>query len=169
MELLIFRIQGQRYGIDLADLDEVLYMAAIKPLPGGPGFLAGILNLRGEPLPVLDLTHRLGLERLPPPIPAVDGSPFSPYPENTRLLVTNAEGRRFAAILDGWENLLNVSREQIEGGVVRAEKIPDWIDGIALEEAGMVQLIRIRQALTPKELDLLQKPAFKETGGPETI
>ncbi|HIJ26148.1 MAG TPA: hypothetical protein HPP79_10775, partial [Gammaproteobacteria bacterium] len=69
MEMLLFNIGGDTYGVELSDVDEVLHMPTLRPIPSAPSFLAGVLNLRGELVPVIDLVERLGQMRVTPPPP----------------------------------------------------------------------------------------------------
>lgn len=61
MQLLLFDLAGQRYAIPLAAVREVLRAVSIAPLPSAPAIVEGVVNLRGRPVPVLDLRRRLGI------------------------------------------------------------------------------------------------------------
>jgi purine-binding chemotaxis protein CheW len=58
--ILVFETAGQRFGLPLTAVREVLPMAAPTPVAGSPA-IEGVLNLRGTVLPVLDLRRYLGL------------------------------------------------------------------------------------------------------------
>lgn len=60
-EILIFEVAGQRYGAFLADVVEVLRAATISRLPKAPPVIAGVLNVRGTVVPVIDIRIRFGL------------------------------------------------------------------------------------------------------------
>lgn len=60
-DVLCVRLDGRRLGFRLKDVREVLPVADTTPLPHAPDVLLGLLNLRGQPVPVLDLRARLGL------------------------------------------------------------------------------------------------------------
>lgn len=57
--LLLMRHGTGRIAVDLAAVREVLRMVAVRPLPGAPGGVLGVMNLRGETIAVLDLEARL--------------------------------------------------------------------------------------------------------------
>ena len=63
IEILVFEINGQRFGIRAVDVVEVLRAATLTPLPTAPSLIEGLLNLRGRVVPVLDVRERLGLPR----------------------------------------------------------------------------------------------------------
>jgi purine-binding chemotaxis protein CheW len=57
--LIVVRLAGGDYALPADDVDEVLRMVALTPLPESPRWLAGMLNLRGAATPVVDLRLRL--------------------------------------------------------------------------------------------------------------
>ena len=66
--LLIVRHGNARVGIDLSAVREVVRMLYPSPLPGAPRGVCGVVNLRNEVIPVIDLEARLPADALPPGI-----------------------------------------------------------------------------------------------------
>jgi purine-binding chemotaxis protein CheW len=54
------RVGGQAYGVPVDSVVEVVRMVALSPIPGGPPWMAGLADLRGVAVPVVDLASRLG-------------------------------------------------------------------------------------------------------------
>ena len=84
---VIFRLAEQEYALPLERVGEVLRMVAITPLPEAPAWLAGVINLRGRVIPVIDLRLRLGL---PPRALGL----------NTPIIVVEHGGRQMGLIAD---------------------------------------------------------------------
>lgn len=61
VRLLVFTLRGGEYCIGIREVREVLRPEAITPVPKAPRFVAGVTNLRGEPVPVIDLGVLFGL------------------------------------------------------------------------------------------------------------
>lgn len=61
MKVLVFRIGADRYGLPLAGVKRVLPAVALKQIPLAPPFVAGLMDLHGEPVPVVDLSQLAGL------------------------------------------------------------------------------------------------------------
>ncbi len=59
--LLVFALEGLRLALPAPRVVEVLRAAALAPLPSAPAAVTGLLDLRGVPVPVLDLRGKLGL------------------------------------------------------------------------------------------------------------
>ena len=74
---VIFRVESGYYALPLERVVEVLRMVSVRPVPDGPAWLAGVINLRGRVLPIMDLRARLGL-------------PPQPVRLETRIIVTDA-------------------------------------------------------------------------------
>jgi purine-binding chemotaxis protein CheW len=70
-EMLVCRLHDERYAIELALLSAVQAAQGLTPIPGTPAFVAGMLNVRGTVVTVLDLARGLGLTGAPPPGDAI--------------------------------------------------------------------------------------------------
>lgn len=101
VRVLVVRVGDARMGFLLEGLDVVVPMAALTPLPEAPQWVVGLLNLRGEMIPILDVLGRV--ERLAR-APLV--SDF--------IIVCSTEGRRIGLVVQEVEQLLEVGRDQIE-------------------------------------------------------
>jgi purine-binding chemotaxis protein CheW len=122
-EVLLFTLHGQRYALPAPAVRELVRAARLTPLPHAPDVVEGLLNLRGELLPVLDLRRRF---RLPP-------RPLSPL---DHLIVAQAGERRVALRVDRAEGLLALGPEDLDespralpgvGYVAGALKLPDGL------------------------------------------
>lgn len=60
--LLVFIIEDTRLAVDLEQVDRVVRAATLKPIPGAPSNVLGLLNLNGLPVPVISLRKKLNLE-----------------------------------------------------------------------------------------------------------
>lgn len=61
LQLVAFCLQKEEFAIDIQKVREVLKITQITPLPQSPEFIEGVINLRGEVLPVVDLRKRFRL------------------------------------------------------------------------------------------------------------
>jgi len=64
--LLVFRLEGEAFGISVEPVHEILDPPEITPVPNAGPFAPGLVNVRGVVVPVLDIRHRL---RMPPAAP----------------------------------------------------------------------------------------------------
>jgi purine-binding chemotaxis protein CheW len=85
----------EEYVIDLRRIREILQPLPVTPVPHAPEFLAGVMNLRGEVIPVVDVRKRLG---------APGTSPRS------KVLVVNVAGRLVGLIVDAVAEVVRIPR-----------------------------------------------------------
>lgn len=65
-EYLAFRLEAETYAVAIEDVREIVKVPLLTEVPRGEKGLLGVMNLRGEVLPVYDVKHRLGLLDRPP-------------------------------------------------------------------------------------------------------
>jgi len=61
-QYLTFTLAGEEYGIDILGVQEVKVWSGVTALPNTPGYIKGVLNLRGVIVPIIDLRKRFGLD-----------------------------------------------------------------------------------------------------------
>lgn len=123
--LLVFRLGSERYGIELADVAEVLPAARCTPVPGAPAHISGVIEVRGEIRPVLDLKLLLG-------ILAEENVPASAHPAH--LLLVRLAGGQVAVRTDGVEGVRAVARDELRAaGTGNMEGSVSYITGITAD------------------------------------
>jgi purine-binding chemotaxis protein CheW len=100
VQLCTFRIGGEDYAIDVMRVREIIHPLPITRVPRAPAFVEGVVRLRGEVIPVLDVRKRLGVEA-------------QPVTRKTRFLVVNVAGRRIGLVVDEVCEVLRLSRQEI--------------------------------------------------------
>ncbi|MDD2728889.1 chemotaxis protein CheW [Malikia sp.] len=66
MQALTFALQGNTFAVPIELVKELIELPELTPVPMMPGFLRGVMNLRGSVIPVIDLAQRCGLARTEP-------------------------------------------------------------------------------------------------------
>lgn len=140
VQLVVFEVGQRAYALRVEQVIEVLRMVAISPLPDTPPWLAGMLNFRGQVIPVMDLRTRLGAPRPQPDL-------------NTPIMVVTT-GERMAGLI------ADVVREVISLPVA-AVRAPDTLTGqaqvvatIARVRERLVVLLDLERLLLTHALDL---------------
>jgi len=100
VQLCSFRIGGEDYAIDLMRIREIINPLPITPVPRAPASVEGVVRLRGEVIPVLDVRKRLGVAA-------------SPATRRTRFLVVNVAGRRIGLVVDEVCEVIRIPRGEI--------------------------------------------------------
>ena len=144
LELVVFRLGPENYGLRLHEVREIIMVGQITPVPRAPQFVDGVINLRGEVMPVVDLRTRFGLER-------VEATSVS------RILITAIGGVFTGLVVDAVEEVRPVELDRFgPPPAVTAVGANRYIEKVARMDHGMIFLLQIQQLLTDTEIHQLQ-------------
>lgn len=146
---LTFSMAKEEYGIGILKIREIIGMMPITSVPQTPGFVKGVINLRGKVIPVIDLRLRFNMD-------SID------YNERTCIIVVEILGQsstvQVGIVVDSVSEVLNIKQDEIEDTPTFGTSLnTDYILGMAKMEGGVKILLDIDQVLTSDELSLLEK------------
>jgi purine-binding chemotaxis protein CheW len=150
LQLVVFDIDGQRYALPLNDVERVLPMVAVSPLPQAPAVVLGVFNLHGQVIPVLDLRRRFGL-------------PLCDYGLTARLLVVRTSRRILALPVDEVLGVLDVAGAAVTPADVVLPGI-GHVAGIVALADGLL-FIHDLEACLSLEKERRMTAALQEVGG----
>jgi purine-binding chemotaxis protein CheW len=141
LRVVVFRVGPTLYGLDCRAVQEVLPPMAMTPLADAPRFVEGVIEVRGEVVPVVDLRPRLG--------GAADG-----FHRRTRLLLVRAGGGPVALIVDQVVDVRAVAADWLRPSPLAGEGrlVRGWIDPPG---SPAFQLLDFRRILSDAETDHL--------------
>ncbi len=151
-QYLTFRIGDESFGMDLGQTREVIEYSGVTKVPLMPQFVSGVINLRGEVVPVIDLAVRLGR----PPIE---------IRKRTCIVIVELhhEGKEFTLglLADAVSEVREVSNEDIENAPAFGAKIrADFIQGIAKIDDEFIVLLDSEKTLSMQELAKIVEAEF---------
>lgn len=113
-QLLTFFLDEQEYGVDILRVQEIRGWSQPMPIPGAPPYIKGVINIRGDVVPIADLRERIGLA----------SAPWTPMTAVVVLRV-NYKGRErvMGVVVDAMSDVTTIPRE--------ARKPPPAFDGEA--------------------------------------
>jgi purine-binding chemotaxis protein CheW len=123
-QLCTFRVGGEDYAVDIMRLREIITPLPVTPVPRAPPFVEGVIRLRGDVIPVLDVRRRLGLPVMSPT-------------RKTKVLIVHVAGRRLGLVVDEVTEVLRIPRAEIRPapGLVEGGG-PRFFLGVCGGEAG---------------------------------
>ncbi|MEE4289101.1 MAG: chemotaxis protein CheW [Erythrobacter sp.] len=139
-ELITFGIAGQRFGIDIMIVREIRAWSPVTRLPRVPDYVAGVVNLRGAVLPVIDLAARLGW------------APTEATPRNP-IIVIEYEGQLRGLIVHDVADIVSIetsSLQQPEG--MGQEGVTHFLSGIAPLGEEMVMVLDLVRLMTDDQM-----------------
>jgi purine-binding chemotaxis protein CheW len=153
LQFLVFQLGDDEFGLPIEAVDEVARVPAqIARVPKTPKFLEGVINLRGEVLPVVDQRRRF------------DMAPLA-NPEARRMIVLQSERHRAGVIVDSVSEVLRCAAEAVSEAPDLTGEATRLVRGVVnLEAAGrIVLLLDPAELLTRAERGLLD--AFQPRAG----
>jgi len=135
-QFVIFRLDNEEYGIDILRVKEIKEMMGITRVPKAAHFVRGVINLRGEVIPVIDLRVKFGL-------------PEGKESENTRIIIVSVDDITVGLIVDTSSEVIEISSESIEeapDGVGNVDQ--SYIYGIGKVGERLIILMDIVKILT---------------------
>jgi purine-binding chemotaxis protein CheW len=101
-QLVTFRLDDKDFGIPITQVYEIIFVPSISPIPKAPRSIIGVINLRGEIIPVIDLRIQFG-------------QPAATYPsKRQRIVITVSQGKVIGLLVDEVTEVLRVSVESME-------------------------------------------------------
>jgi purine-binding chemotaxis protein CheW len=137
-----FRLGGEDYAIAITKIQEIIVMKPITRIPQVPGFIEGLINLRGSVIPVVNLRTLFGLER-------------RNLDDETRTIIVNVGDRTIGYIVDEVTQVMRIAADQIQDAPVSITSgSKQHIAGLAQLEDRLLVILDIERLLKPEEFDL---------------
>lgn len=144
--LATFFLASEEYGVDVRLVQEIIRVSEITPVPRAPGFIKGVISLRGRIIPVVDLKRKLNLGEVEVRARAA------------RIAVVKVRERLIGLLVDGASQVLRVPLTRIEPAPEEVVEIDaNYIRGVAKLEERLIILMDL-----PKILALELKAAGEE-------
>ena len=138
-QMIDFSVGERQYGVDIRKVREVIRIEEITPLPHAPSFVKGVINLRGDVIPVIDLRQKLGLE-------AARGSTAE------RLIVVEIEEKLVGMIVDSVSHVVRVRAGQLEPAPSWLVGLTgDFVTGVVRQDEKMTVVLNVETILTSAE------------------
>ena len=130
-----FSLADETYGIDVMQVQEVLRVTEIAPVPGAPPYVLGIVNLRGSVVTVIDTRARFGLPSLEPG-------------DAARIVIIEADKQVVGMLVDGVAEVVEIPAGAIESSPnVGNDEGARYIQGVYSQEDGLLILVDLNKLL----------------------
>lgn len=141
-QLVIFRLAGEEFGVDIAEVREIIKMEAITRIPNTDSYISGVINLRGKIIVVIDLAKKLNL-------------PLSKQDKDTRIIVIEVSGSTVGMIVDSCNEVIRLSAEHIEPAppIITQRINADYIEGVGIIIERLIILLDLAKVLAGTEIE----------------
>ncbi|MCR5770927.1 MAG: chemotaxis protein CheW [Butyrivibrio sp.] len=132
---ITFRVSNELYGIDVSFVDSIIQLPAITRVPAAPSYFAGIINLRGEIIPVMSLNRRFnGVE--------------DTFGSKSSIIVLDMGGDKLMGIIiDDVREVVTFDDRDLEGSSPFISKEMSFISSIAKKEDDLIAILDIATLL----------------------
>lgn len=139
-ELITFEVAGQIFGLDIMAIREIRAWSPAAKLPRVPDYVAGVVNLRGAILPVIDLAARLGWQ-------STEATP------RHAMIVTYVNGQSRGLVVDSVSDIVTVTAEAMQPPPPMAQAgVVPFLEGLAALEDRMVMVLDLAALNADQEL-----------------
>ncbi len=145
IQLVGFSIDNEQFGVDILMVQEIIRAAPITPVPNSPDFVEGVINLRGNIIPVIELRKRLNLYT-------------EETDEDSWILILDIEGKVTGFIVDSVSKVLKILKSSIEPPpeLVVAGLESQYIHGVCDIGDKLLILLNFNHILLVEELQKLK-------------
>lgn len=133
-QLVIFILGDIEFGVDINSVKEIVRLPEITPIPRSPEYVAGICNLRGNVLPVIDTRKRFTMDE-------------KEHTESTRLLVLESGGFSTGLIVDAMRAVMRMSGSLVEVTPAVCKGVDkDFLEGVVKMDNGKRLILTLNVA-----------------------
>lgn len=139
IQLVTFHLEEESYGINVMQVQEVLRVSEIAPVPGAPPYVLGIINLRGNVVTVIDTRSRFGL-------------PQGDIDDSSRIVIIESEGQVVGILVDSVAEVVELHASEIDSAPnVGNEESSKYIQGVATRDNDLLIVVDLNKLLSEDE------------------
>jgi purine-binding chemotaxis protein CheW len=151
IQVVSFKLGSEEYGVDIAQVQEINRMVSITHVPRAPQFMEGVINLRGQLIPIIDLRTRFGMPR-------------EEHTKNTRIVVTEIGSTRVGMVVDSVSEVLRLPVDQIEAAPDKITGVDtEYIRGVGKIEDRLIILLDLARVISNAEKRELESTEAADT------
>ncbi len=132
IQYIVVNIGNEQYGINIKYIDNIVRSQRITRVPKTQKYYKGVINLRGEIIPVMSIRLKLGLEP-------------DEYTDKTRIIIVKVEGATIGVIVDQVKEVVTLTEDDTEKVTRTAndEATASYISGIGKSKGELISLLDI--------------------------
>ncbi len=139
LQQVIFKLDNEEYGLDIMKVSGIEKYQEVVKVPNSPEYIEGIINLRGEILPIYSLRTKFNLVG-------------KTSDDETKIIVVNTNDMKIGFVVDLVVEILNIDEENVEGAPKLVTGINrKYIKSVAKQDERMIILIDIDLIISDEE------------------
>jgi purine-binding chemotaxis protein CheW len=141
IQYIVVMIGSEQYGLDISKVDNIVRMQKITRVPKAPSYYPGVINLRGEVVPVMSARLKMGLDE-------------DEITKNTRIIILRLEAQGLVGILvDEVKEVITLGESEIDRSNQNTNKQDTtYINGIGKSGDSLVSIFEINAIIDEVEV-----------------
>lgn len=132
---IIFELNDEYYGLPIKHVISIEKPSQTTRIPNAPDYVNGVINMRGDVIPVIDLRKKLGIGN-------------SDQGEDTRIIVVSQEDIIAGLMVDSSSEVLEIGREDIDTPPIdENNQLIDFVNGIGKVKGKLIILLNLEKIL----------------------
>jgi purine-binding chemotaxis protein CheW len=142
-ELLTFTLGREEYGIDILKVQEIRGYEAVTTIANAPEFIKGVVNLRGNIVPIVDMRIKFKLGKVT-------------YDETTVVIILNIANRVVGMVVDGVSDVTTLKADEIKPAPEFGASLDtQYLLGLGTVDERMIILVDIERLMSSKDMELI--------------
>ncbi len=156
LQLVTFRLGEELYGVDIMDVKEIVRVQNVRPIPNAPYYVEGIINLRAEIIPIINLHKRFHIQKQY----QVEETDDELEEDDGGFIILNIEDNKIGIIIDHVARVIPVDRTDIKPPPQMFSGIgTEYIEGVVRQQDDSYLIILdIRKIFSAGELQKIIDP-----------
>lgn len=143
-QMVTFHLGEELYGVNIMDVKEIVRLQNVRVIPNAPYYVEGIINLRGEIIPIIDLHKRFKIQSI---------NKSADIEIEGGFIILNIDGGKIGIIIDKVERVVTVHSEDVKEPPQMLSGIgTEYIEGVVRENEGYLIMLNTRKLFNAKEL-----------------
>lgn len=142
-KIVVFKLNEQVYGIDVNEIESIEQVTTLTPVPQVESYIRGLLHLRGQIIPVVDLKLKLSMEE-------------TKLTSNTKVIISKINRLPIGFLVDEATDVLDINVDNLYESAELIGENDHFINGIIKQEDSLILLIHFNCILQEKDLRKLQ-------------
>ena len=135
IQFIVLRVGDEQYGIDIKYVDNIIHMSSIPRVPKVASYVKGVINVRGEVIPVMDIRIKMGL-------------PEAEYTKDSRIVIIKSEQQGFVGlIVDAVKEVVTLEVDGIEKMAYDRNGKDMFVTGVGKHQGALISLLDLNEVL----------------------
>lgn len=148
LKLVTFQLGEELYGVEIMDVDQIVKIQEVRPIPNAPYYVEGIFTLRSEIIPIVSLHKRFHIKKAANEA----GDEFL-----GGFIILRIQDNKIGIVIDRVARVVDVKKDEIQPPPQMIAGIgAEYIHGVVRKDSGYLIILDIHRLFNPKELQKIQ-------------